>query len=131
MRYVADTNTFLAVALNRPERTWLLDVTAGCDLIAPAVLPYEVGNALSAMAKRRALTPERVEGVLNTVAEIPVELVEVDVRAALLLAVAAGIYAYDAYFLQCALQTGCPLLTLDRGLRRTANGMDIKSVVRS
>ena len=128
MKYVADTNTLLAVALNEPEKAWLLDVTAGCGLVAPPVLPYEVGNALSAMVKRHALRSEEVPGVWDIVAAIPVELADIDTRSALLLAVRCGVYAYDAYFLQCALETRCPLLTLDQPLRRIAKTLNIPLV---
>lgn len=128
MMYVADTNTFLAVALGEPERDWLLNVTRHSRLLAPVVLPFEIGNALSAMVKRRALRADQVSDVWETVAKIPVELTEFDVRSALRLAVRSGIYAYDAYYLQCALEARCPLLTLDQKLRHTAQalGMEVE-----
>lgn len=128
MRYTADTNTFLAVALDEPEKAWLIGVTDGCNLVAPDVLPYEVGNALSALVKRNALGPGQVPSVWDAIGSIPVELAKIDVRAALLLAVRCGIYAYDAYFLQCALETATPLLTLDRSLKQVAETLDIRVV---
>lgn len=128
MKYVADTNTFLAVALNEPEKPWLIQATGGHDLAAPAVLPYEVGNALSALAKRKAVLAKQLPAVWDAFAHVRVELVEIDVRAALVLAERCGIYAYDAYFLQCALETRCPLLTLDKGMKRVAKGLDIRLV---
>jgi predicted nucleic acid-binding protein len=54
-----------------------------------------------------------------------VELVEVDVRTALELAVRFDIYAYDAYFILCALQLRCPLLTLDKGMRQVAKRLNV------
>ncbi|MGC8542159.1 MAG: type II toxin-antitoxin system VapC family toxin [Phycisphaerae bacterium] len=47
------------------------------------------------------------------------------IRVALALAVRNGIYAYDGYFLQCAIQSGCPLLTLDQRMRRVARELDV------
>lgn len=128
MKYVADTNTFLAVALNEPEKPWLIQATDGHDLAAPAVLPYEIGNALSALAKRKAVPAKQLPVVWDAFSRVRVELVEIDVRAALVLAQRCGIYAYDAYFLQCALETRCPLLTLDKGMKRVAKGLDIRLV---
>ena len=128
MKYVADTNTLLAVALDEPEKAWLEEVTQGCGLVAPNILPYEVGNALSALVKRGAIRPEDVPGVWDLVAGIPVELAEIDVRAAVLLAVRMGVYAYDGYFLECALETRCPLLTLDEGMKRIARLLGIRLV---
>jgi predicted nucleic acid-binding protein len=125
MKCVADTNTFLAVALGEPEKAWLVDVTHGGDLVAPAILPYEVANALSALVKRGVVLPGQAAAVWGAIANVPVDLAEIDIRAALLLAVANGIYAYDAYFLQCAREARCPLLTLDKGMKRVARELGI------
>jgi len=46
----------------------------------------------------------------------------------LLLAGRLRIYAYDAYFLQCSLETKCPLLTLDGGMKRLAEQLEITLV---
>ena len=40
-------------------------------------------------------------------------------------AVKFNIYAYDAYFLECANSLRSPLLTLDRGMKRIAEEMGI------
>ena len=125
MILVADTNTFLAVALDEPEKSWLIAVTRGAELAAPAVLPFEVGNALSAMVKRGKLAVAEALGAWDVVAKLPFRSIEVDGRAAVELATKWKIYAYDAYFLQCARQLACPLLTLDRGMSRIARNLDI------
>ena len=53
-------------------------------------------------------------------------MVSVDIQAALQIAVAQNIYAYDACFLQCARIYSHPLLTLDRGMKQVANHLGIK-----
>ncbi len=128
MKVVADTNTFLAVALDEPEKDWLIEATQGYDLVAPAVLPYEIGNALSSLVRRKVLTGTQVAAAWDAAAAVPVELSPVDARAALLLAGHFRIYAYDAYFLQCALETKSPLLTLDRNMKHVAKVLDIAIV---
>ena len=128
MKIVADTNTFLAVALDEPEKAGLIEATDGHELVAPAVLPYEIGNALSALARRKIISERQLATAWDAAIAIPVELATVDARTALLLAGHFGIYAYDAYFLQCAQETKCPLLTLDRGLKRVAEELSIKLV---
>ncbi len=60
MKIVADTNTFIAVALNEPERIRIIELTEGHELIAPDVLPFEIGNALTAMMKKNTLAKEEV-----------------------------------------------------------------------
>jgi predicted nucleic acid-binding protein len=99
--------------------------------VSPAVLPYEIGNALASLVRRGVVTQSQLAGAWEAAAAVAVELFPVDVRAALLLAGKLGIYAYDAYFLQCAIETRCPLLTLDRGLKRIANRAGIKIVEQS
>jgi len=128
MKIVADTNTFLAVSLDEPEKDWLIEATEGHDLVAPVVLPYEIGNALSSLVRRRVLTETQLVAAWDAAAAVPVELAPVDARAALLLAAHFHIYAYDAYFLQCALATKAPLLTLDRGMEHVARLLDITLV---
>ncbi len=126
MNVIADTNTFLAVALKEPERTGIIKLTDGCKLSAPSILPYEIGNALSSLVKRKVVTFKQLSAVWDAVASIPVELRSIDIRTALLLAGYYKIYAYDAYFLQCAIETRLPLLTLDKGMKHVARQLDIK-----
>jgi len=126
MRALVDTNVFLAVALNEPEKPWLLQITKGVELVAPAVLPYEVGNALSALVKRKRITAGEADEAWCAVQSIPVELTDVDIAASLQLAVEQGIYSYDAYFLQAAMRLDCPLLTLDRTMAHVAASLNIK-----
>jgi predicted nucleic acid-binding protein len=64
--------------------------------------------------------------VWDAAASIPVELRTINIRKALLLAGYYKIYAYDAYFLQCAIETRSPLLTLDNGMKHVARQLDIK-----
>lgn len=125
MKLVADTNTFLAVALDEPEKASIVRATVGQELVAPEVLPFELGNALTAMLKRGVIRAAEVPIAWDALRAIPVELREVDMPAALELAVRHGIYAYDAYFLVCALHLRLPLLTLDRGMRRIAGELGI------
>lgn len=126
MKIVADTNTFIAVALNEPEKDMIIRLTEGYDLIAPEVLPFEIGNALTAMMKRNALEAEEVILAWDMVQYIQVDLRRIDIRAALNIATQYNIYAYDAYFLECALNLRSPLLTLDRQMKGIAQKIGIQ-----
>ena len=95
MKIIADTNTFLAVTLYEPERDEIIRLTSGHDLVAPDVLPFEIGNALSAMLKRGRLTSNELLRVWDAVRQIPVDLRSIDIRHALKLASKFNIYAYD------------------------------------
>lgn len=126
MKVVADSSVFLAVVLDEPERQRIIRAAQGRRLSAPEVLPFEIGNALSAMMKRRLLSPAEATAAWDAATRIPVELRSVDIRAALRMAASRAIYAYDAYFLDCALSSGTPLLTLDRGMARVAQTIGVE-----
>ena len=95
-------------------------------LIAPEILPYEIGNALSAMLKRKKITGSEALSVLKTINNIPVRLVTADIHESLEIAIEFNIYAYDAYFLQCARSLACPLLTLDKRMIQISSELNIE-----
>ena len=96
MAVIADTNAFLAVTLYEPERDKIIRLTLGHDLVAPDILSFEIGNALSAMLKRHRLEPDNLLSVWDATQQIPVDLRSVDIREALKIASQFKIYAYDA-----------------------------------
>ena len=126
MNIVADTNIFLAVALEEPERNEIIALTSDTNAIAPEILPYEIGNALSAMLKRKKITSSEALSVLKTINNIPVRLVTADIHESLEIAIEFNIYAYDAYFLQCARSLACPLLTLDKRMIQVSSELNIE-----
>jgi len=125
MEVVVDTSALLAVGLNEPPKARMIELTDGVDLISPSVLPFEIGNALAAMVKRGRIAPAAATEVWDKLALAPIERVNVDVRAAVMLATSKGIYAYDAYFLHAAIRHQCPLLTLDQPMARLAKELSI------
>jgi predicted nucleic acid-binding protein len=125
---VADANVFLAVALDEPEKPGIVEACRGRALLAPEVLPFEIGNALSALMRRERLSLKEAQGAWRVCAAISVDLRGVDIEASLELAMQHGIYAYDAYYLQCAANLRAPLLTLDRRLERVARLVGVKIV---
>lgn len=126
MKVVVDTNIFLAVALNEPEKTAIVRLTQGHHLAAPDVLSFEIGNALSAMFKRQRLDLDEALAAWDIIQLIPVELRSVDIRNALKIANHYDIYAYDAYFLECAHKMHSPLITLDRRMGTVAKEIGIQ-----
>jgi len=126
MNLVSDTNIFLAVVLDEPEKENIIQLTSRANAISPDILPYEVGNALSAMVKRKKLTQDEALSAFEGVSSIPVRLVSVDIRQAMKIAFEHKIYAYDAYFLQCAKQLSCPLITLDKRMKQVACDLKIE-----
>lgn len=130
MNVVIDTSVLIAVLTDEPERQKLIQTTRGVDLIAPPSVHWEVGNALAAMLKRNRINREQVRVVLNAYEEIPIRFVEIDLSAAMEVAVDHNLYAYDAYILTCARENRCSLISLDKGLLRAARraGLSIVEV---
>ena len=59
---------------------------------------------------------------------IPLRYVRRDLANALSLAERTNLYAYDAYFLDCASRHSAPLLTLDGTLRRAATAVGLNLI---
>ncbi|MES9857011.1 MAG: type II toxin-antitoxin system VapC family toxin [Sedimenticola sp.] len=126
MNIISDTNIFLAVALDEPEKGRIIQLTSELDVIAPEILPYEIGNALSAMIKRKQITHDEALSAQRTASLIPVRLISIDIQQALKLAIKFNIYAYDAYFLQCAKAMSIPLITLNKRMKQVAAKLSIE-----
>jgi predicted nucleic acid-binding protein len=116
MNIVVDASVVVAVIANEPEKDHLIELTRGADLIAPPSIHWEVGNAFSAMLKRKRISPQQALKAIDVYATIPIRFVEIDLAESLKIADALGIYAYDAYLIRCALKYNSPLITLDQNL---------------
>jgi len=117
---VVDTSALLAVLTGEATRDRLIARTQGAELLAPGSVHWEVGNAFSALLKRRRLKLPDVQAAQAAYAQIPIRFVDVELAAALELADRFGLYAYDAYLMACARRQRAPLLTLDARLGRAA-----------
>jgi predicted nucleic acid-binding protein len=120
MSIVIDTSIIIAVVTNEPHKHRLIEITRGVDLLAPPSLHWEIGNAFSAMIKRKRIRLDQALAALQAYAEIPILFSEVALQTALELAERLDVYAYDGYVIGCALQHRCALVSLDRGLLQAA-----------
>lgn len=126
MELVVDTSVIIAVISGEASRTALIRATRGAELVAPASVHWEVGNAVAALMKRRLATRDQAFELLDAYAEVPLRLMDVELSTAMELAVSHNLYAYDAYVLACALSQRAPLLTLDKGQARAAVAAGVK-----
>ena len=126
MDITIDTSTLLAVVCEEASRKRAIEVTTGHTLVAPSSLHWELGNALSAMVKRRRITPAQANACIDVYLKIPIRLIDVDLKQAMGLVKKLRTYAYDAYMLVCAQQIGTPLLTLDDALKIHAESVGIE-----
>lgn len=126
MDIVIDASAILAVIMDEPERERIIVLTKGQTLLGPGSIPWEIGNAFSSMLKQHRLSLEDACQGLEIFQSIPIRYLPVDLANAVSIAHAAKLYAYDAYFLDCAAHHAAPLLTLDRSLQRAASHMEIQ-----
>ncbi len=125
MEIVIDTSAILAVIVEQPEKGELVRITRGATLVAPSSVHWEVGNALSAMFKRKAIGLDEALKLLESYAAIPIRLTDLSLKQAIELAARLNVYAYDAYVIACALNQRAPILTLDGGLRARARELKL------
>ena len=126
MDIVVDTSVIIATIANEPVKEQLIELTRGADLLAPHSVHWEIGNALSAMLRRRRITIDEAETALRMYRSIPVRFVDVELEDALRIADSLGIYAYDGYLIRCARKYNAPLISLDRRLVGSARQMKVK-----
>src|SRR4051812_21798433 len=99
MTIVIDTTAIIAVITNEHHKTVLVDKTRGATLVAPASLPWEIGNAFSAMFKQRRIDLSAAISALDSYRQIPLQFVDIPLADAIRLASDLKIYAYDAYMI--------------------------------
>jgi len=128
MDVIIDTSALIAVIVGEPERDRIIEITSGNTLIGPGSIPWEIGNAFSAMFKQDRLTLKEAQKGLAIFQSIPLRYVEADFYNVLKLSKNTKMYAYDAYFLDCAIRHKAPLLTLDRSLKTAAQKIKIETL---
>ena len=128
MEIIIDTSALIAVIVGEPERDAIVDITTGNNLIGPGSIPWEIGNAFSAMFKQKRLTIQEAEKGIVILKSIPLRYIEPDFINSLKISKKTNMYAYDAYFLDCAMRYNAPLLTLDKKLEAMANKLKIQTL---
>lgn len=126
MDIVIDTSAVIAVIANEPEKPAIVEHTLGANLIAPASVHWEVGNAFSAMFKRRRISLSQAKEAIKSYERIVFRFIDIDLGQSLDLASRLNMYGYDAYVLACALNLRSPLLTLDKKLAAAAPVVGVK-----
>lgn len=128
MEMIIDSSAIIAVIANEPEKAALIHLTKDADLLAPASIYWEIGNAFSAMLKRGRISLDEALAALEIYSWIPHRLVTVDLADSLAIAAQLNIYAYDAYLIVCAQKYKAPLISLDRNLLRAARQIGVEVI---
>ena len=120
LEIVVDASILIAVITNEEDKEQLVEITREAELIAPKSVHWEIGNAFSAMLKRKRITIKQAVRAVEIYQQIPIRYVEVELADSLSMADELGLYAYDAYLLRCAAKYRSPLLSLDKNLIQAA-----------
>ena len=126
MNVIIDASCIIAILADEPERNIVIEKTKGTELIAPACLPYEIGNSLTAMVKRHRIDSTKAVETMEMFKKIPIRLLEPDIVQSVKIASEENHYAYDAYYISCALERNIPLLTFDKTLIEIAERRGVK-----
>ncbi|GHS91196.1 twitching motility protein PilT [Planctomycetales bacterium] len=118
MKILIDASVLMAVIINEPPKARVIELTKGAEILSPAMLPYEIGNALSRLCKRRILTAAEAIKGFQIYRAISLRLLDVNFEKALAIAGQFAIYAYDAYYLEIATRLRLPLLTFDERIEK-------------
>ena len=122
---VIHTSAIIAVIIGEPERDAIVSATSGQELIGSGSIPWEVGNAFTAMMKQDRIEVEEARKGLQIFDRIPLRYVHIDMENVMSIAAKSNAYAYDAYFLDCAVRYRAPLLTLDLAMKNAAGQLGI------
>ena len=102
----------------------ILDQLPDLNLLVPAIWSLEVSNVLLVAEKRGRLSNEDIYQFVNLLMQLPIEVVVEDYRRSMQRILSLGrsneISAYDAAYLDLAIQNVCPLATLDHKLNKAA-----------
>ncbi len=126
MDIIIDSSCIIAVLLGEDESTMVKKLTKGTRLVSATCLPYEVGNSLSSAVKRHRISPEEAVLAYKEFMRIPIRLIEPNIAKAVKIATEEKHYAYDAYYIACAIDTGNPLYSLDNEMIEIAEKRGIK-----
>jgi predicted nucleic acid-binding protein len=113
---VADASAIVAYLFGEPAGDTIWPRLEDATLVAPQLLPFEVANAC--LKKLRTQPPHR-ESLLAAfaeLAELDIELREVEQSAVLSTAENTGLSLYDASYLWLARELDAELVTLDKRL---------------
>ena len=124
---VCDASVLAAITFGEPRAGEALALMRGRRLLAPSLLRYELAQVAVRKCRAAAENVGRVEAAFEASLGVPVRLAEPSWMAVLALARDSGLTAYDAAYLQLALEIGVPLATLDTRLGRAADDLGLRA----
>ena len=113
---VVDASALAALLFGEAEGALIAERLRDTDLIAPALLPFEIANACIKKMRRQPDQRDALMVAFGMLARMEVGIVEVDHDEVVRLADRSGLTSYDASYLWLARRMSYELVTLDRRL---------------
>lgn len=115
-KLLIDASCIMAIISQEESANIVIQKSSGYQLFSAECLPHEIGNALSKCLKRNLISVEQAVNFFNLYKKLPITLLNIDFENAIRFAAQENHYAYDMYYLDCAVRNACPLLTFDEEL---------------
>ena len=110
---VVDASVVAAIVFGEPDADRAAKLLGNAELVAPALLRYEVTNIAWKKARRYPREASLITQALRLALDLDIRYVDVDHDAVLELAIEKNLTAYDAAYLWLARTLKAPLATLD------------------
>ncbi len=120
---VIDCSYALAIVMPDERQPASAPQLAEGMVLAPPIWPYEVANAFRSAVRRGRLSDSEVLGLCTHLEALRASVAlpdDLSVRRGYMAAMARGLSAYDASYLELALQRGAALATMDRHMAEAA-----------
>lgn len=117
---IVDASVFAALTFGESRSQEAADLLQGAALVAPGLVLYEMTNIARTKIRSDPGAAGSVTLALVRWLDLPVRLVTPDFDEVLAIALAEGLSAYDAAYIQIARKLDAPLLTFDERLGQAA-----------
>jgi predicted nucleic acid-binding protein len=117
---VVDASALAALLFDEPEGRSITARISNAALYAPEILAYELANIAWKKIRRTPSLAGPLHAALEEFSSLDVQMIPVEILAALDLALDTGLSAYDASYLLVAQNLGAELVTLDANLAAAA-----------
>lgn len=115
---VLDSSAVAAILFGESEAASIVAALQQDSLITCALLPFEVANVCLRKIRRYPAQRREIISAYECLAQMELEILDVDMDQAISLADRTGLTAYDAAYLFLALSCSAGLVTLDSRLLR-------------
>jgi predicted nucleic acid-binding protein len=124
---VCDASVLAAITFGEPDSGAARSLVRSRRLLAPALLRYEMAQVA---VRKCAHHPSGASQILQALAaslRLPIRVLEPSWLSVIELARDEGLSAYDASYLQLAMELDIPLATLDSRLGRVAEQLGLRA----